>query len=588
MQTRASFEHFLFPTNPGQPGKFAQGSGSIACSACDAGKYAERPGSTYCSSCADGIQDGFGPAFWSYSEATQCATCQATYYRDDSYNDDYKKKERESAPCFKCPDGTECNRVNQDLEDLPIKDGFFRFTPTSHFVYECPYADGCRGVAESGNTSNTSYQTFGNVLCAEGYHGPLCAVCSSGYGFTQDTSKCEKCGKSKIYWKTSGVAATVVVCLGVLGIGLWYGCRRRINDFSMWSTKNTLFVNLMSSQMTTIAVTIQTGLLINENHEAAGGDAPPPSYQNVMSLFDVLNLKIDLVPMGCFDPAFGYFGVLLLQTLSVLGIALVLTFLWRNIRIRAGCGSRTTTNLGDDDGRAKADEPEAELLDEPREDRPRPRAYVCRAFKRPCLWMTVQDMQTRQTMYARYGVTFVKLVLPVVSLEMAQAFQCKTYDYGHEKSQTYLTSDYTVNCEESKYAVIKTYAIVMTLILPVGMPILALVALYRLRYRKRAEINATRPDEEPYRALGGEESDEERKQGDSTTDTQEESPFAILWRDVKPKFWYMEVVDIIRRLLLTCVPIAFTSSDKGPAEVIALLFISFPFFVPFSFLMMVH
>ena len=191
-------------------------------------------------------------------------------------------------------------------------------------------------------------------------------------------------------------------------------------------------------------------------------------------------------------------------------------------------------------------------------------------------------------MYARYGVTFVKLVLPVVSLEMAQAFQCKTYDYGHGKSQTYLTSDYTVNCEESKYAVIKTYAIVMTFILPVGMPILALVALYRLRYRKRAEINATRPDEEPYRALGGEESDEERTQGDSTTDTQEESPFAILWRDVKPKFWYMEVVDIIRRLLLTCVPIAFTNSDKGPAEVIALLFISFPFFVPFSFLMMVH
>ena len=79
-----------------------------------------------------------------------------------------------------------------------------------------------------------------------------------------------------------------------------------------------------------------------------------------MSLFDVLNLKIDLVPMGCFDPAFGYFGVLMLQTLGVIGIALVL-FLWRNIRIRAGCGSRTTTDVGDDDGRVKADGSGAEL-----------------------------------------------------------------------------------------------------------------------------------------------------------------------------------------------------------------------------------
>ena len=127
------------------------------------------------------------------------------------------------------------------------------------------------------------------------------------------------------------------------------------------------------------------------------------------------------------------------------------------------------------------------------------------------------------------------------------------------------------------------------------MPILALVELCRLRYHKRVEKTAHR--DEPYEVLNGEEKaepsyraleEEENSEEPAAEQKLEESPFTILWRDVKPEYWYMEVVDIIRRLLLTCVPIAFTSSDKGPAEVIALLFISFPFFVPFSFLMMVH
>lgn len=38
---------------------------------------------------------------------------------------------------------------------------------------------------------------------------------------------------------------------------------------------------------------------------------------------------------------------------------------------------------------------------------------------------------------------------------------------------------------------------------------------------------------------------------------------AVLVRDVKPEFWYMEIVDIIRRLMLTCMPVAFSQSGYG-------------------------
>ena len=99
-----------------------------------------------------------------------------------------------------------------------------------------------------------------------------------------------------------------------------------------------------------------------------------------------------------------------------------------------------------------------------------------------------------------------------------------------------------------------------------GIPILALVELYRLRYHKRVEKTAHRNGsyevldgeekaEPSYRALEGEEKSEEP----AVEQKLDESPFTILWRDVKPEFWYMEVVDIVRRLLLTCIPIAFTN-----------------------------
>ena len=109
----------------------------------------------------------------------------------------------------------------------------------------------------------------------------------------------------------------------------------------------------------------------------------------------------------------------------------------------------------------------------------------------------------------------------------------------------------------------------MTCILPVGMPILALVELYRLRYHKLVEKTAHRG--ESYEVLDGEEKaepsyrvlEEEEKSEETTLEQKlEKSPFTILWREVKPEYWYMEVVDIIRRLLLTGMPIAFTSSAR--------------------------
>ena len=69
----------------------------------------------------------------------------------------------------------------------------------------------------------------------------------------------------------------VGVVFGLAGVALciWRGCQRRIARVRLWAADNRKLVRLIESQLTTAAVTIQTGILINENHEAAGGADPP-------------------------------------------------------------------------------------------------------------------------------------------------------------------------------------------------------------------------------------------------------------------------------------------------------------------------
>ena len=138
-------------------------SRATQCTDCAAGTFNEASGQPYCVSCAaKASENGVDHPYWSRSGADSCATCIRGWYRNENYDKShYKGNEKKSAPCFSCPDGTDCTAYNQDIEDLPIKSNYFRFTSTSHFVYACPYDDACLGS----NATETANGTFGNVLC---------------------------------------------------------------------------------------------------------------------------------------------------------------------------------------------------------------------------------------------------------------------------------------------------------------------------------------------------------------------------------------------------------------------------------------
>ena len=287
--------------------------------------------------------------------------------------------------------------------------------------------------------------------------------------------------------------------------------------------RNKVVVNLLFSQLTTLAVTIQTGILINQNHEAAGGQPPPQIYSQFNKLFNVLSLDVNILPLGCLETGVSYWMILLFQTLGTLAVLLCLTVAWSNIWL-------------------------------------------------PC-WKQAEGDGTslalvRRDRFATYGILFVKLVLPAVSLEILQAFACRSYDYGDdEEDKRYLVVDYSVNCSSPFYKFLSSYAAVMCIIFPFGMPFLALLGLYRLRRHKIKQNEDTSVDDQVLLDADAADDGGEVTNG-GTAIPERESPFATLSFDVKPAFWFMEVVDMFRRLALTCLPIVF--SNYGAVVVFSL------------------
>ena len=76
----------------------------------------------------------------------------------------------------------------------------------------------------------------------------------------------------------------------------------------------------------------------------------------------------------------------------------------------------------------------------------------------------------RRPEYARWGVVFIKLVLPVVSLEIGLEFHCHSFDYGPSRSRSFLVSDYSVDCDGGSYRAHRALAVVCVVVYVVSIP----------------------------------------------------------------------------------------------------------------------
>jgi hypothetical protein len=188
-----------------------------------------------------------------------------------------------------------------------------------------------------------------------------------------------------------------------------------------------------------------------------------------------------------------------------------------------------------------------------------------------------------------FGITY--LILPMVTTTIFQTFLCTNIDPDHEnptEPSHYLTADLSISCSSSEYKDWRIYAILMIFVYPIGIPALYFTLLYfnreeimqrddeeeivEGRVRKASsssfdntqtnisgfrDVDGNEPMKNPMRRNRSKENDGSSRifSKESTLSKRALSPqvsrLAFLWLAYQPKYWYWEIVETTRRLLLT-------------------------------------
>ena len=231
------------------PGTFQPSAGLTECIECEAGRYQDVEAEAYCKNCAS--------TYWSAVGSPLCTHCDVGYWYQGYYRRDDPVDPKDQFPpiCSPCPEGGKCfgglcvpipkdgywsDRSTEDPDD-----NFFMYRcPTAACVsgkstdfmpYECdeswlitryaPYfenedaAGQVRRLAGGGNGTNATANDdigwtgeIGDMVCAEGSEGPLCASCAEGYFLTDGL--CKQCSGTSYLSSLTNIV--VIGCIGLV------------------------------------------------------------------------------------------------------------------------------------------------------------------------------------------------------------------------------------------------------------------------------------------------------------------------------------------------------------------------------------
>ena len=195
------------------------------CRACPRGYIASKPGRAQCDLCP--------PRETTTREGAVACICEAGAYRILDKEIDPQQQGRGlssranaasrdkniSTTCLSCPEGISCKTAGSHLADLVLDPGMWRAGPDDRDFLRCPVAEACvggngrRSSNTTGTTNTTSSSPDSSGYCLTGHHGPLCAICDSGYSRWSNTVLCSKCPEN--------MAPSILATIGAaIGLGL--------------------------------------------------------------------------------------------------------------------------------------------------------------------------------------------------------------------------------------------------------------------------------------------------------------------------------------------------------------------------------
>ena len=395
----------------------------------------------------------------------------------------------------KCHEGCPEGSVRCSGSTINVSSGWWRAGELSSTVFECPYgSNSCLGGEKTGDDS-----------CEVGYEGPLCAVCSSGYYFQSVDSTCKECPNGP---NVSLFSLIVIVVLGLLiGLICMYFILSRfdvidlITDFSIIGCVTQLWHN---SKLTKV------------------------DWENV-------ELKAFVNRMSCKTKIY----VTLYQIISSLPFVLQFSFPDTYTKINS-FGSIVNLNFFNDI--ALSCDYNYDYID-----------FLIMVTVIPagltCLLVSIyyyhysylrwyrsksKSAESSLRVYLKIFLVGSFLALPGISIFIFRTFSCIDLDPDNEGGE-YLQADYSISCESFRYEWGRAYAIGMVFVYPVGVTVYYYWLLYNhrelIKNRKSASL--------------------------SELDHKLIEPLEFLFSAYEPRYWYWEVIETIRRVLLTGVLVIF-------------------------------
>ena len=310
-----------------------------------------------------------------------------------------------------------------NVETLDLEPGFWRTSNSSTKVLPCLSTKHCKGGA---NTSD---------LCAEGYTGPLCAVCAERYAATGsgNSLQCNVC---------TGNAQTTIIVYSTLAVAIFlivavvYCCCCR----SPPPTESTRSISHSSSSFEGRLSRARSAA--NDARSTYKGlvKAKGPILKVLVSYYQVMTMLPFILNLS-FPPVFTMVSNLFGSVVNLNFISLM----------PLGCIMKS------DFHRQMVGYTAIPFI-----------IGLVMIVAYAILKRNKRSIPLSNEIFASFlFLTF--LVLPSVSIQIFSTFACREFDGGYG---SYLKVDYSINCAEPSHKLFKIYAGVMALVYPVGIPVL--------------------------------------------------------------------------------------------------------------------
>ena len=434
-----------------------------------------------------------------------------TTFRQCTYGEYYN-----AGDCIMCPAGTyslkenadssvtECEACPENAEecigdDMKLKKGHWRISAAASTISTCILpSEGCQGGWETGDAS-----------CADGYKGPLCAVCADGYFLSTSSYSCEACDSNQ-----SGVNPFTVAILSafLLSVLVLVYCMRANNLSSVDEVITHVLVkfNCVEKGLSNDRL---SGIHESQRQKRKLFFAKIKIYLTMYQIISSMSFVLDLQFPVAFNKISGAFGILSMNFSQEFGVSCSTSYDYYDVLVVATVLPLVVTGL----------------------------IWVTYALHVWIVQLGVERRVVTKAIYFYVFLFFTYLIFPGVTTIIFRSFGCDNVDpddVDSSEDNYYLRSDYSISCSSDRYVFGVSWAAAMLLVYPVGIPALYMYLLYTARYAISHRDDASEAAGNSKHFNG----DIFSSSDDGSASKEVLFPLRFLFEYYRPEFWYWEVL----------------------------------------------